>query len=361
MQSYFKTTFYLLLAFMLTACSGDKKIRDFVEAFATAVNNHDKQAIEQMYPAASKVDSLSPIVIPEEPGIEQAGNIYVVKLDSTQNLMIKESEDASLSIIDSHGIFAYRDTKMAFARATGWIKEDMSDIQIAENFADTLFLTYIADKLMSQMKSWFTITDYYYFGPREHKSNYEYAGFVATVTNNSDMIIQGTDYEVVHSWYAGTKRSSGKDIRPTEHIQFITEWYHVGEGIPSSKVDFTISKMEALEKYFKPTGNDYENYLRVAEQMKEKMASKSSFDELMAQTAERRLSENDLDELSSSELRILRNSIYAHHGYIFKKQDMSAFFSKKDWYEPTTGDMATISAQLNSNESYNIRFIQQHE
>jgi hypothetical protein len=250
---------------------------------------------------------------------------------------------------------------MAFAIATGWIKEDMTDIQIAENFTDTLFVTYLADKLMSQMKSWFTVTDYYYFGPRKHKSNYEYAGFVATVTNNSDMVIQGTDYEVVHSWYAGTKRSSGKDIHPTEHLQFVTEWYHVGEGIPSSRVNFKISKMEALEKYFKPTEKDYENYLRVAEQMKEKAASKSTFDELMDQTAQRKLTENDLDDLSSTELRILRNSIYAHHGYIFKKQDMSAYFSKQKWYEPVTGDMGTVSAQLNSNESYNVRFIQQHE
>ncbi|MBU2914857.1 YARHG domain-containing protein [Reichenbachiella agariperforans] len=51
------------------------------------------------------------------------------------------------------------------------------------------------------------------------------------------------------------------------------------------------------------------------------------------------LSEADLEGKSLSELRILRNEIFARHGYIFKSQDLKEHFSKTDWYNPQHSDV----------------------
>ena len=41
-----------------------------------------------------------------------------------------------------------------------------------------------------------------------------------------------------------------------------------------------------------------------------------------------------LDDFPKSQLRILRNCIFARHGYEFRSDDLREFFSGFDWYEP---------------------------
>jgi len=72
----------------------------------------------------------------------------------------------------------------------------------------------------------------------------------------------------------------------------------------------------------------------------------------------RLLTEDDLRGMSKSELRILRNEIYARHGYIFKSQDLRDYFSAKDWYHPQYND---VSSLLNTIEKKNVAFIQRYE
>jgi len=48
------------------------------------------------------------------------------------------------------------------------------------------------------------------------------------------------------------------------------------------------------------------------------------------------LSEGDmnLDSLGKDELKVLRNTVYARYGYIFKTKDMKSHFAAQWWYEP---------------------------
>jgi len=72
----------------------------------------------------------------------------------------------------------------------------------------------------------------------------------------------------------------------------------------------------------------------------------------------RLLTEDDLRGMSKQQLRIMRNEIYARHGYIFKSQDLRDYFSAKDWYHPQYSD---VSSLLNTIEKRNVTFIQRHE
>lgn len=73
-------------------------------------------------------------------------------------------------------------------------------------------------------------------------------------------------------------------------------------------------------------------------------------------TSSRKLTEEDIKGKTKHELRIMRNEIYARHGYIFKDPILRDYFMQKSWYKPTT-----ISVTFKDIEQYNVRFIQLHE
>ena len=54
-----------------------------------------------------------------------------------------------------------------------------------------------------------------------------------------------------------------------------------------------------------------------------------------------------------SDLKLIRNSIFASHGYIFKSQDMVDFFKKYPWYTPSNKDLDNYT----KTEKDNVKFI----
>jgi hypothetical protein len=73
-------------------------------------------------------------------------------------------------------------------------------------------------------------------------------------------------------------------------------------------------------------------------------------------TGSRKLTEEDVKGKTKHELRIMRNEIYARHGYIFQNLELREHFMQRPWYKPTT-----INVNFNDIEEYNIRFIKLHE
>ncbi len=75
--------------------------------------------------------------------------------------------------------------------------------------------------------------------------------------------------------------------------------------------------------------------------------------------SKRYLTDNDLINLSKMELKIMRNEIFARHGYIFKKNgQMDIYFSKYKWYEPK---YKHIEDKLTFIEKENIKLIRKYE
>lgn len=71
------------------------------------------------------------------------------------------------------------------------------------------------------------------------------------------------------------------------------------------------------------------------------------------------LKESDIIGLSKKELRIMRNWIYARHGYSFRSQDLQNYFSKYEWYHPK---YAEVPYNLLSDiEQRNIELIKRNE
>lgn len=72
----------------------------------------------------------------------------------------------------------------------------------------------------------------------------------------------------------------------------------------------------------------------------------------------RYLKSADLEGKSLWELKVMRNEIFARHGYKFKSEEMKSYFNKQKWYEPKYDD---VTSQLTDIENANIKMIKQYE
>jgi hypothetical protein len=81
---------------------------------------------------------------------------------------------------------------------------------------------------------------------------------------------------------------------------------------------------------------------------------------LPLKTSKRLISPSELAPFSSQELRLLRNEIYARHGYVFEDQYLQDYFSSKPWYRPL-GNNDLAKAKLTKTEIKNIETIKSQE
>ena len=68
-----------------------------------------------------------------------------------------------------------------------------------------------------------------------------------------------------------------------------------------------------------------------------------------------------LDLCSRNEVALIRNEIYARHGYIFKKAEYKNYFGSKSWYNGQYTDATYVATMFNSIENANIKTITGYE
>ena len=79
-------------------------------------------------------------------------------------------------------------------------------------------------------------------------------------------------------------------------------------------------------------------------------------DYLLPDSSTRRITEEDLRDLSWRELCLARNEIFARHGRTFETPEIAEYFNSKDWYDGRYGDVS-----LSSLEAENVNFILSYE
>ena len=70
------------------------------------------------------------------------------------------------------------------------------------------------------------------------------------------------------------------------------------------------------------------------------------------------LTEYDLKGMSKEDMKMMRNEIFARHGYIFKSPAMNAYFERQGWYK---GQFMDVNDKLSTLERENVIFIKNHE
>lgn len=72
----------------------------------------------------------------------------------------------------------------------------------------------------------------------------------------------------------------------------------------------------------------------------------------------RKVTIEDLKELSTDELALARNEIYARHGKVFQTEEIQSFFNQKSWYKR---NLSFQDASINAIEKENAAFIRKIE
>ena len=76
------------------------------------------------------------------------------------------------------------------------------------------------------------------------------------------------------------------------------------------------------------------------------------------QSSDRRLGRGDVANVNKSDLKVMRNEIFARHGYIFKSPDMRYHFQNEPWYSPKYDDVTSFLTEI---EKENIDLIKRYE
>ncbi|WP_294316842.1 YARHG domain-containing protein [uncultured Chryseobacterium sp.] len=86
------------------------------------------------------------------------------------------------------------------------------------------------------------------------------------------------------------------------------------------------------EKYTDEETGKTETYMA----SKNRIASDAVF---KINASKQKLTENDLKKLRKLDLEIIKNAVFARHGYAFKKQTYRNFFEQTDWYIPVSNNV----------------------
>ena len=188
-----------------SACNNYSEVKSFMTELSAAVSAHDTTAISKMFPEAWKADSLSLSFDIDDIHIEKLENgNYLVVLDDGRDITISKNEtENSLSIIESHGVFAYPKDKIVFAQNTGWYDKALNDVQNAARLSDTLFITWMKDKVAEELKKLVKVskTSIVKGEPRHMEglgtTDEAIITYTVVVSNETDMDISGNDYSIL--------------------------------------------------------------------------------------------------------------------------------------------------------------------
>jgi serine/threonine protein kinase len=84
-------------------------------------------------------------------------------------------------------------------------------------------------------------------------------------------------------------------------------------------------------------------------------------------TSLRPITANDLNSLSIDELELMRNEIYARHGWIFNRADLQNYFNRQPWYRPRGDKLQRemlnrlVETELNPVEKINSQILRARE
>ena len=373
-----RQSLWLLFALVIFAsCDSNKgKVEEMTKQFMAAVNGNDKATIYDLYPNAKEVSNM------KLPASIADGEISVEKNDSgkyiasianarQQQFVFNVKGENDIVIEDSYSLLEMDSAAMELSIKTGIPLKKLSDCTLSDLINEEgKFVKYL-ERIYSN-----DISGGLIYEGGVYTWNRAYGGSVSVtqpIRNTSDVAIKGNEYNIEFDFYSpgGTASAhkkiveQGQDLEPNEAT---TLYLYPGTGylLACENHDFNWNisfvyknrtPLKTLLKYVKFSGDEYDKF----EEEIAKSKDTSNSNNLYTIISERKLTEEDLKDMSKEELSILRNTIYAKHGYIFKKKNLVEHFNSQDWYKGTTTDMNQVSSEFNDSEKYNVNFIKQHE
>lgn len=258
----------LVLAAGLSACSGDKDVREFAEKFGHELSDNDVAAIHEVYPESEKCDSFALDLIKDSIRIEKTDNpdIFIVSYGDGHSMEVKRKGENRFSVLSSKGLFAYPKAELRFAKATGALDKVKNDAGLAE-VMDVIpaFRVYLYNEYKSKRKN--ALTNLGAKITKDIQYAVETGHGYYTIKNNTDDIIEGSEYELVWTdeymgmagYNSSTRVTPGKDVAPNNTIT--VPFTFTGHDFTSlSNIRIKDVTMDRFMTDFKAKGNEYETY-----------------------------------------------------------------------------------------------------
>jgi hypothetical protein len=170
-----------------------------------------------------------------------------------------------------------------------------------------------------------------------------------TAINEADKSVQG------YSVCAGNFRRLSGNYSLNNNL-YTFQLNEPGDDPYDGKFDFTIAagsqEMNGNWTPFEQEGNSSKKYTL------EKRTYEYDETSGRFEASSRLLEVSDVENQALEDLRLMRNEIYARHGYCFKDKDMRYHFEQEDWYMPMGVD---IRHELTDIEIANITLIYEYE
>lgn len=371
--------FLIMAVLILTACDGNQgKVKQFAEDFVDNLKRDNMEWIASVYPDADFKDMKiqGPVDIKVEPTDEK--DVYKANLSEDTWIIVSCEGKDDFKVINSHGLAVFPETKLKLAKVTGMVDSDTNDLEAAERMNDEQFYGWFYKnklKLIELDASPVKFTPIMY-------SEGGYSSTNCKVTNISSSRITGDQYEITYvSEYVNCSDGSipnsyvketkaGVTLDPGESKTITIKNTSVGITGISLKLKMPEEEMLSL---FKPTGREYKEFIAIYGEPSTRKSEAKSAVECLAQwpagmpeggnitqfawLSDYELTPTDLKHFSKAQLRILRNAIYAMHGYIFASEDLRDYFSKFTGYDP----VSKVIPDFNKVEQTNINLIKRYE
>ena len=263
---------FIVLTAILASCSSAKKeVAKFAADFATKVSKNQKNSLLDVWPDVAKADSLALSFNVDSIDVEPTQNEGQFKVNfGNADMIVTVAENGKMTVGESNGLFAWPEDKVSMALATGWIKKDLNDMQKQERFADSLFINHLADKLMDGLKTKLKASCM-----TSSINNQEgTATYTITVKNDNDFDIpadaycfalteMGFNFDTMNDVPVRTNTLGGVKVQAKGIAKCPvpgTYDYEYSSLRVSVKIEY--NNEQAIKNLLKPTGNEYEEYLK---------------------------------------------------------------------------------------------------
>lgn len=260
-----------LTAALLCSCSGEKKtVTDFATSFAGWVADAKADSILAVYPDSKYAEKLAIDFVADSLTVDKSdtAGVYKVSYRNGVSALVKIDPNGNCSITETRGVFSYPKEKLEFARKTGALKDDETDVELAttmatvDALAGSLYEKYSQERKKAIVVSEPVITRDVMFMLDEGAGYY-------TLTNTTSQPVKGSEYTI--TWqgdYLGPMGDStnhsvenGKDIPANGSVNIPFEF--TGRYFPTLK-KVTMKEMSVDEFFaaYEPQGREFATYVK---------------------------------------------------------------------------------------------------
>ncbi len=285
-----------------TACgssSSDKSddgARAFAEKFASFVSNNQIDSIRALYPDAAECDSFALKFVADSIKIEAnaQADTFVVNVGGGADFTVVKGADGTMKVTTSHGLLALNEADLPFAKSVGQYKEGLTDVKLARRMGVKDFKNIMISKVANEVRAKVIAGKSF----REIKFP-EYSAdegiSAVTVTNGTSQKISGSDYMVKifadGQYGSGYYNEKGRDIPAKGSVPI--QFSYAGNSMPTKAlVVLNLNDQQLFEKYFTPTGNEFDEYLK---------ANNINLDGQTVEAEEQKPAANDVPSISATD------------------------------------------------------------